>query len=636
MSHLILIVGLLLMNAISLYAQEAVEADAVAKAAATVESVEEVSDTVIAEAPSAAAMPEIAEGETAVTTPAMPVMAPDTTMPTESSAAPAKPHELPVMDKEGVFPSLVHKGDIVDFLKVLGVTTQRNIIPSDKVKGYVQVTLYNVTFEEAMNSVLTMNGYIWKQENSFIYVFSKDEFAEMELKAKKMQSRLFQLNYLQSGDVLQVVKPLMSQDGQITTNSTSAEKEKWAGKNYVVVNDYPENLKMIEETLSKLDERPKQVLVEATILSAKLTDETELGVDFRVLGGVDFMAENGAVDSVPEGQVGLDGLEGAGGTEFTSKVSNGGLSIGIVKNNIGMFIKALESVTDIVAIGNPKVLALNRHEGKVIVGGEQGYVTTETSTTSTTQSVENLSTGTILRFTPYVMDDGYIRMELHPEDSSGEVVVKGNFALPEKTTAEVVTNVLVQDGYTIVIGGLFRDKTTIARSQIPLLGNIPLLGTLFRSSKDTVEKEELIFLITPHVVSEPQYSKFSARILQEYDKKMLGIEERLLWFGRSRLAKSHYQQALKDLAAGKQDSALWHAQQASQMNPMLLDALRLQDELKGYSGTQAHHGWMNNFMQSVIQNDETLLFERLPLRQEIEAPSQKPQTMASDNLLLVQ
>ena len=358
-------------------------------------------------------------------------------------------------DADGVYSTLTHKGDILDFLKVLGVRSQRNIVPSARVRGQVTVNLFDVTFEEALDAVLKANELVQTTEGPFIHVYTAKEFAILQQQARQMISRKYKLNYMRPADVQTLIGAFLSEGSVVTLSPADAGggAEGWTGSNCLVVRDYPEVLHEVGALIVDIDQRPPQVLVEATILAARVTDTDELGIDFNVLGGVNFEATGGVVGTAPEGAVALNGTETSASTGFAANVSDGGLSIGIVKNNIGVFIKALETITDTVTLGNPKVLTVNRQEGQVKVGGKQGYITSEVTATSTSQTVETLETGTILKFIPYVMDDGYIQMELHPEDSTGEVVLKGNFALPEKTTAEVSTNVLVRDGHTIVIGG---------------------------------------------------------------------------------------------------------------------------------------------------------------------------------------
>src|SRR5690606_34789944 len=187
---------------------------------------------------------------------------------------------------------------------------------------------------------------------------------------------------------------------------------------------------------------------------------------------------------------------GGTGNNFSNSV-NGGLRLGFVNSDIAVFISALESITDTTVLANPKVLALNKQKGEVIVGRKDGYLTTTVTESAAVQTVEFLDTGTRLIFRPFIGDDGYIRMEIHPEDSSGGL---SDANLPFKITTEVTSNVMVKDGQTIVIGGLFREESTTSKGQVPFLGNLPLAGPLFRRQRDRSVREEVIILLTPHIV----------------------------------------------------------------------------------------------------------------------------------------
>ncbi len=505
----------------------------------------------------------------------------------------------------GVIPSIVHKGDILDFLRTLSVVADKNIVPSRLVKGPVNVHLFNVTFEEALDAVLSSNGFAYQVDGPFIKVYTKKELAEKLAADREMVTQVFHLNYIPAADVVSLVAPLLSGgDSKISVSPDAGQAEEgtgegWAGNNYIIVLDYPENIDGVSQLISELDKRPPQVLIEATILVAQLDDTCELGVDFNALGGVDFQSTAG-VPSIPAGTVAVDGTQTNAGTSFNTNLSGGGLSIGIVKNNMGMFIEALESITDVVTIGNPKVLTLNRQLGKVIVGSEDGYITTEVSTTTATQTVEFLKTGVQLNFRPFVMDDGYIRMELNAEDSDGGVRVDGGFTLPSKSTANVTSNVLIQDGRTIVIGGLFRERTSLTRSQIPLLGDIPGLGVLFRSTSDDSSKEEVIFIITPHIVKDQVDYAAAEDTLGNCNRLMLGAREGMLGLSRERLADGYFQRAKKQQADGKLDSALWNADMAFYASPALVDVLKLRDQLRGQQVYRAETGSMNLFMRNLI------------------------------------
>src|SRR5690606_23945551 len=111
-------------------------------------------------------------------------------------------------------------------------------------------------------------------------------------------------------------------------------------------------------------------------------------------------------------------VSGGTGTNFTKDIV-GGLKVGFISSDVSVFVSALESITDTTVLANPKVLALNKQKGEVLVGREDGYLTTTVTESAAVQTVEFLKTGTRLIFRPYIGNDGYIRMEIHPEDSSG-------------------------------------------------------------------------------------------------------------------------------------------------------------------------------------------------------------------------
>jgi type IV pilus assembly protein PilQ len=536
---------------------------------------------------------EAAAAEPAVTTDA--TAAAETAVPVVAEPTP-----------EGVFPSLSFKGDITEFLKLLGKVTQKNIIPSQQVRGLVEINMFDVTFKEALDAVLLANGYAYVEKGPFIFVYTQKEFLAMQEAARHMEVQVFQLSYIPTKDVSQLIAPLLSKSGMVTMSPEAGEAkdlsgEQWAGDNYIVVQDYPENLDQIEQLIQTMDNRPPQVLIEATILTASLDDTNQMGIDLFYAGGVNFEFVNSGADLAVTSDASTDtGMR----TDFAGNVNTGGLSIGITSNNVGVLVRALESVTDVITLGNPKVLTLNRQQGKVIVGNRDGYITTEVSQTTATQTVEFLETGTQLSFRPFVMKDGYIRMELNPKDSDGGVEVTGEFTLPSESTAEITTNVLVRDGHTIVIGGLFRDKTSISRSQIPFAGNIPFLGPLFRSNSDVAEREEVIFLITPHIVKEEVDYAAGEKVLQECFVLLNAARDGLQWHSRDSLAAAHYNCAKKHQAAGDLDKALWNAKLATHMSPMYLDAYKLRNQLLGETIYRGEIGSMRTFMRNLIEESK--------------------------------
>jgi len=165
-------------------------------------------------------------------------------------------------------------------------------------------------------------------------------------------------------------------------------------------------------------------------------------------------------------------------------------------------------------------------------------------------------------------------MDIHPKDSSGDL--KGD--LPEETSAELVTNILVRDGQTIIIGGLFRDKVTAGRTQIPLLGNLPIIGAVFRGTSDSVERQEVMVLLTPHIVVEPGQTDGQARA-EDVRRKRFGAKDTLQGIGRGKLAEECYARAAKCYIGGDHEAAMRRLKIALTLRPTYLEAIRLKERI---------------------------------------------------------
>jgi type II secretory pathway component GspD/PulD (secretin) len=235
-----------------------------------------------------------------------------------------------------------------------------------------------------------------------------------------------------------------------------------------------------------------------------------MGFQFSILEGIGFLdptatSPHGATLDITGGGVSfgdftpgeIDAGLGQAQTDLFGSFEPGGLNIGYFTGRVGAFLRALDDLTDVEILATPKIITLNKQRGEVMLGRRDGFITSVTTQTITTQRIEYLETGTRLIYRPFIASDGLIRLEIHPEDSDGGLTEDG---LPFKNTAELTTNVMVRDGETVVIGGLFRTRDIEDVKQVPYLGDVPLLGALFRGSVHTTIREEIIVMLTPHVL----------------------------------------------------------------------------------------------------------------------------------------
>jgi type IV pilus assembly protein PilQ len=521
------------------------------------------------------------------------------------------------VNDEGTVEIHVNDASLIEVLRMLSLQTQKNIMPSKDVRGTVTANLYDVTVREALDAILHSNGYAYREKGNFIYVYTTKELQEIEKSEVRATTRVFRLNYTPAANAQNLIKPVLSAQGQVALTTPAKNGiesgtgavggDDHAAGDVLVITDFPENLDRVAQILAEVDTRPQQILLEAVILRATLNEDNALGVDFNVLSGVDFtdiVTSNGQFTNatIDEGTAVADHASSVGtGTNFTQGV--GGLKVGFVSDNVSVFLSALEQTTDTTIMANPKILTLNKQKGEVFVGNEDGYYTTITTETTTSQTVETLKTGTRLIFRPYIAGDGYIRMEVHPEDSAGEVKANG---LPSKSTTEVTSNIMVKDGHTVVIGGLFRESSTSNRSQIPFFGNLPLVGAAFRKQTDRTVREEVIVLLTPHVVKDDAaYSQLSAEQLKMGEALRVGVRKGMMPWGRERLAQMWYDAALKEMEKKNPDRKLakWHLDSATNLNPKFSEAMLLKQQLTGYEVTAADGSSVRSFVRTAILHD---------------------------------
>ncbi len=522
------------------------------------------------------------------------------------------PAEPPVVEYHGgLFDLHLRYVPLPDALRLLSQRAQRNISTTQSVDALVTTDLYQVTFEEALEALLTPTGYTWFEKGKFIYVCLPEEREALAAASRETELRIFELSFIDAASAVPVVQGLLSPRGMLVStmpspvpgialtpddfdealNAGLGGKSRATGE-FLVVRDYPEALDEIAEVLSHLDQPPRQVLVEAVILRARLNESNALGVDFNALAGIDFRTigststggTNLTPGAVPPRKFDLE--LGAVGSDVSGAIDPGGVSIGVISNNVAVFVRALEQIVDLTIVANPKVLTVNEQPGRVIVGRQDGYLTSTVTETATVQDVEFLETGTQILFRPFITKDGLVRMDIHPEDSSGGLTPDN---LPFKDTTEVTTNVLVRDGHTLVIGGLFRDVVTSDSTRIPWFGNLPVVGPLFRGNVDEVTREEVIVLITPHIIGDDADYEKSARVRDQVEERRVLAHRGLMPWGRERLAQAHYRWALEHRRQGDQDKALWDLKLALALQPQFLEANRLRERLEQSAAHEPDH-----------------------------------------------
>lgn len=487
--------------------------------------------------------------------------------------------------------------DLATVLKLLSLEARRNIVVSDGVASRISADLYRVGFYDTLDALLTANGLVWDERGGFIHVRTEEEAEARDRSDNPIVARVIELQYLNAADARAFAAPLLSEEGSVETPSppTAFEipdeapvgKDDYASDSVLVIYDYPERIEAIETLLARLDSKPTQVLIEATILQVTLNEANAFGVDFSVLARLDFgdfASTLGGVDTLQS-----TGAPGGTGRVASSTVggtgAGGGFRVGVIDGDVAVFLRALDEVTDVSMVSKPKLLTLNRQAARVLVGTRVGYLNSTTTTeTATVQEVDFLNTGTQLRVRPFVMRDGHIRLELKPQVSSATLRSSvgpggGSITIPDEDTTELVTNLLVRDGQTVVLGGLFSESTTTTRRQVPLLGDIPLLGAAFRGQEDEVRRSEILFLIRPVIMSDEQMTRAGRQAEREIERVRVGSRRGLLPFSREKRVSRLLIDAERLVGEGEREHALWKIERAMELSPQSPDAIAARDRL---------------------------------------------------------
>jgi type IV pilus assembly protein PilQ len=480
-----------------------------------------------------------------------------------------------------------------DLRQVLALLSEQgglNILAGPSVQGKVSATLNGVSVEAALEAILKSTGFIARRDGPFIYVGTSQEFEVMRQSLDRIGTRIYRPNFVTARDLQTLIAPLLTTaSGKISvtapaevgiaTDTTNAGGDSMAGGEAVLVQDYEDVLAHIDQVVQEIDRRPAQVSIEAMILSVKLNDQNQFGVDFQLLrdkSNVRFGLGSPRINPL-EGGGQINPV--TGGTIGEFDFDGGGMRFAFLDDSLGAFLTALETIGDTNVIATPRLMCLNKQRAEILIGAQLGYISTTLTSTSTSQNVNFLEVGAQLRIRPFISSDGLIRMEVHPELSTGSVRVEQGFTLPDKEVTQVTTNIMVRDGCTVIIGGLMREDLSTSTSQIPLVGSLPIVGALFRNKTEKIDRREILVLITPRIVGEPATCVEGAEQAHAFLARQAVVADAMTPLGKRYLGRKNLRKAQQAAAAGDRASAIRLAELAVHFDPLNLEAVEFSRSL---------------------------------------------------------
>jgi type IV pilus assembly protein PilQ len=420
--------------------------------------------------------------------------------------------------------------DVRSVLQLLADTSGQNIVVSDSVTGNLTLRLQNVPWDQALDIVLRTKGLDKRRQDNVIIVGPTAELAsreKAELAARKevqelspVRSEYMQVNYAKVADLLKLIKPQGGSNGSNTMLSPRGSISIDERTNTLLVQDTSDKLTEIRRLVATLDVPVKQVLIEARIVIVSDTFERDLGAQLG-LGTLNSNGNNGLI-SISGTPTGSDGIAAAAATPtagvnpITSQPLanrylvnlpatnvNGSIGISLLSGThlIDLALSAAQNEGKSETISAPRVITANQKQASIMQGVEIPYQESASSGATTTQFKNAVLS---LKVTPLITPDNRVILDLDiSDDAVGQQVTSATGgSVPSIDTREIITQVLVSDGQTVVLGGILDTTKSYSANKVPFLADIPVLGYLFKTTTNINNKTELLIFITPKILRE--------------------------------------------------------------------------------------------------------------------------------------
>ncbi|PRP72177.1 secretin [Chromobacterium amazonense] len=406
-------------------------------------------------------------------------------------------------------------------LQVIAEFTGLNIVTSDSVTGNITLRLKDVPWDQALDLILQTKGLDQRRNGNIIQIAPRDELLARDKQLQEarqqlatlepLRSETFVLRYRSADDFKKVLdgdntsgkkQSLLSERGSVLIDSKT---------NTLIVNDIGSVIDKIRDIIGKTDIPVKQVLIEARIVEATDNWERDLGVRlaYERIGSDGLISGSGLDNAITNANGRIPPVQGATQTPYAVKpgvnlpIANPAGSLtalySVGKSGIiGLELQALQAEDKGRVISSPRVMTADRQEATVEQGQEIPYQESSSSgATSTAFKKAVLS----LKVMPQITPDNRVLMEItvNKDSANFQQTVNGT---PSLNTEKIVTQVLVDNGGTVVIGGIYQQQLNDVVNKVPLLGDIPLLGALFRNTQKIDKRSELLIFITPKVIND--------------------------------------------------------------------------------------------------------------------------------------
>jgi type IV pilus assembly protein PilQ len=410
--------------------------------------------------------------------------------------------------------------DIRNILRNVADLFELNIVMPDTLQGRTSIKLRDVTWRQIFKVVLTPVGYTFVEDGNIIKIVTNDSLTQ-----EPLVTDVYILNYARAEEI----KP--SIDSMVTSGAPGAGGKVQVDKriNALIISERPSVLAKIMPVIRNLDKATDQVMIESKFVEVNDTDVKNLGVNWSSLNNyqVGYSPADLLLTGNDRARVGIN----TGGVTPGPRPEDAGTAYGAVLSapQFNVALRALQTTNDSRVVSNPTIVTLNNTPAEINVGEEYpipSYTYNAERGSFEVSGFEYKPIGVLLKVTPQVNSQGFIRLNLEPEISvRGDPVSFGGASgaeIPIIRTRKTKTQVSMKDGHTLAIGGLIDSVSQKGESRVPVLGRVPGLGRLFRSNSTDTAKRNLLIFITSKVVSAesaPVQDIFSVAQVQDADMR---------------------------------------------------------------------------------------------------------------------
>jgi len=399
--------------------------------------------------------------------------------------------------------------DVRSVLQLIADFTDLNLVASDTVAGNITLRLQNVPWDQALDLVLKTKGLDKRQVGNVLLVAPADEIAARERQELESQRQIaelaplrrevVQVNYAKAADIARLFQSVTNSEGQADERGSLAVDDR---TNNIIAYQTQERLDELRRIVAQLDIPVRQVMIEARIVEANVDYDKALGVRW---GGTQLFANGrGAVYGSDDfgDEAGESGEDGNGNYPFVDLgVANrtAGIGIGYITDNLilDLELSAMEKSGNGEVVSQPKVMTADKETAKILKGSEIPYQEASSSGATSTTFVEAALS---LEVTPQITPDNRIIMEVKVTKDEPDFANDVN-GTPTIRKNEVNAKILVNDGETVVIGGVFSNTQSRSVDKVPFLGDLPYLGRVFRRDVVADSKSELLIFLTPKILN---------------------------------------------------------------------------------------------------------------------------------------